>query len=733
MWVWAVREPQRHRLNRIIFLLCVVFAISILPSALASCTSDSGLCEMSEPLSPPVAAKKPQTLEIHGHKIEDPYHWLKDREHEDEEVLDYLEDENEYTEAKTAHLKKLQDELYHDMLKRIKETDSSVPYQYNGNFYYKRTEEGKQYPIYCRKKGSVDAPEEILLDQNEIAKDLHFCSLGVYDISPDQNILAYSIDDEGDEFHVLYFKDLRTGEIIESDTIEETEYSFEWANDNKTVFYTTMDDANRPDKVWKHVLGTDPEQDEVIFEEKDQRFNLGLSKTLDEKYIFLESSSQVTTEIWFLDANQPNGEFKLFAARKQNIEYEIDHQNGIWWIITNKDGAKNFKLMKVAVAEHDAKREDNWQEVSYRPQVKLDGMEAFKGHLALWEREHGYSQLTIMNTATGEFHRVELPEQSHVVGSGTNAQFDSTVIRFTYSSFSTPSQLWEYDMNTRERKLLKQEEVLGGYDPKDYESAREEAISHDGTKVPVSLVWKKGLNRMDGSNPMLLEAYGSYGVSSDPSFDSKVLCLLDRGFVYGVAHIRGGGEMGRQWYEDGKLLTKRNTFLDFIASARHLIEKKFTSPKRLAITGASAGGLLMGAVMNMAPELFGAIVAEVPFVDAINTMLDPTLPLTVGEYEEWGNPQDKEYYEYMLTYSPYENAKARAYPAMLFTAGLNDPRVAYWEPAKLVAKLRTIKTDENDLLLKTEMEEGHGGASGRYDFLKEIAFNYAFIIDHVGK
>jgi oligopeptidase B len=673
-------------------------------------------------LSPPIAKKHPHIHSLHEDERIDNYYWLRDRENP--EVIAYLEAENQYTEAMMKHTESLQSDLYKEMLSRIQETDLSVPSRKDNYYYYTRTEEGKDYSIYCRKEGSLEAPEEILLDQNKLAEEREYFALGVLSVSPNHKILAYSIDTTGAEKYTLYFLDLNTRKLY-SESIPETYYSFVWANDSQTVFYTKVDDTNRPYQLFRHVLDNAIENDALVYQESDEAYFLSVSKTSSDVYITLDLGSMVTSEIYFLDADRPTDSFQIFQPRSTGIEYSIEHHGDYFYITTN-EGAINFKLMKTPVNQI---AKENWQTViPHREEIFLLGVSAFIDHLIIYEREEGIPKLRIRKFSTEEEHYISFPEPVYSVGDGGNPEFNTNILRFSYTSLITPSSVFDYNLDSKERELKKETPVLGGYDRTQYVSERSYAIASDGISVPISLVYKKGIEKTK-NNPLLLTAYGSYGASSDVYFSSIRLSLLDRGVVYAIAHIRGGSEKGRQWYEDGKLLNKKNTFTDFICCAEHLIEEKWTSSQHLAISGGSAGGLLMGAVINMRPDLFKVAIADVPFVDVVTTILDPSLPLTVIEWEEWGNPKEKNYYDYMKSYSPYDNVEAKNYPNLLITAGLNDPRVAYWEPAKWTAKLRDLKTDNNLLLLKTNMDAGHGGASGRYEQIKEIAFEYAFLFD----
>lgn len=681
--------------------------------------------EKSATIQPPVAEKRPYTHSLHGNDRPDPYFWMRDRN--DPAVIAYLEAENDYTAAMMRPTEDLQKALYDEMLGRIQETDLSVPYRKDDYWYYSRTEEGKAYSIYCRKKGSLDAPEEILLDQNELAEGHEYFDLGIFSISPNHQILAYAVDTSGAERFTLYFLDLATRTLY-PETVSDVYYSFAWANDNRTVFYTQVDDAHRPYKLFRHTLDTPPEKDVLVYHETDDSYFLGVGKTRSNAYLMMSLGSKVTSEIHFLDANTPTGDFRPIQVRTHGVEYSVEHHSNNFYILTNED-AVNFKLMKTSVDQLDRA---HWETViPHREDVLLEGVSAFAQHLIVYEREAGIPQVRVQNLENGEEHQIEFPEPSYEVYESANPEFETTTLRFSYTSLLTPHSVFDYDLNTRNRELKKEQPVLGGYDKTEYVAERLMATAPDGTAVPISMVYRKGVTP-SGDNPLYLEGYGSYGMSYPVSFSSTRLTLLNRGVVVAIAHIRGGSEMGRNWYEHGKFLHKRNTFTDFIACAEHLIQQSWTSPNHLAIQGGSAGGLLMGAVVNMRPDLFKAVLAHVPFVDVVTTILDTSLPLSALEWEEWGNPNDPVYYDYMKSYSPYDNVKPQDYPAMLITAGLNDPRVAYWEPAKLTAKLRDVKTDANLLLLKTNMGAGHSGASGRYEHLKEIALDYAFLFQQWG-
>ena len=677
----------------------------------------------SPPVAPPIAKVVPVSTTLFGDTRTDPYAWLRDRN--DPDTLKYLEAENAYTKAMMKSTEELQSKLYAEMLGRIKQTDLTVPVKREEYFYYTRTEEGKQYGIYCRKKGSLESTEEVLLDGNILGEGQKYFRVGNFAVSPNHRLLAYSVDFEGDEMYTIRVMDLET-RVLLADEIPNTYYTLEWANDNRTFFYTTLDAAKRPHQVYRHTLGA--KDNPLIYHEPDERYTLALEKTSSRAYVLINIGSSLTSEVRYVSADRPYESFQIVLPRVQGVEYDLTHHpgqdNDSFYIRTNDD-ARTFRVVRTPVS--DSSR-PNWQDfLPRRDRITVESVHAFREYLAIEERDRGLSQIRIHHFLTGQDHTIEFPEPVYSADLGSNAEFDTKILRFHYTSLVTPACVFDYDMETRGHVLKKQQEVLGGYNPAQYQSERVYAKAADGTEVPISIVYKKGFHR-DGSEPLLLYGYGSYGISIDPTFSSDRLSLLDRGIVYAIAHIRGGGDLGKPWHEDGRLLVKMNTFTDFIASAEHLIAEKYTSPARLAIMGGSAGGLLMGAVANLRPDLFAVIVANVPFVDALNTELDATLPLTVGEWEEWGNPAEKQYYDYIKSYAPYENVAAKEYPKILVTAGLNDPRVSYWEPAKWVAKLRALKKNNGLLLLKTEMGSGHFGASGRYERWKEIAFNYAFIL-----
>jgi oligopeptidase B len=680
---------------------------------------------MNQNIAAPEAAVKPKELTIHGDTRMDSYYWLNERENP--EVTDYLTAENQYLDTMVAHAAGFREKLYNELVGRVKQTDMSVPYKDNGYFYITRYEEGQEYPIHSRRKDNMDAPEEIMLDVNQLAKGFDYYAVGGRSVSPDNRLLAYGEDTLSRRIYTLRFKDLTTGQLL-PDVIPNTGGSAVWAADNKTIFYTTKDETLRDYKIWKHRLGTPPSSDQLVYEEKDETFGAFVYKTKSKQYIVVGSYSTLSQEYQYLDASNPDGPLKMFQARRRGLEYGIDHYNDFWYVRTNKD-AKNFRLMKTPVT---ATSEENWKEViPHREDVLLEGMEIFKDYLVLSERKAGITQLRVIPNSGSE-HYIDFGEKAYVAYTSVNPEFDTDILRISYQSMTTPNTTYDYNMQSKEKTLLKQQEVLGGFNSADYRTERIMSRSRDGVEVPVSIVYHKD-TPLDGTSPCLLYGYGSYGASMDPSFSMARLSLLNRGFVYAIAHIRGGEEMGRQWYEDGKLLNKKNTFTDFIDAGKTLVDKKYSDPKKLFAMGGSAGGLLMGAVVNMAPEMWAGVIAAVPFVDVVTTMLDESIPLTTGEFDEWGNPKDKTYYDYIKSYSPYDNIEAKAYPPMLVTTGLHDSQVQYWEPAKWVAKLRTMKTDKNPLLLYTNMDAGHGGASGRFRAFKEIALEYSFLLDLAGK
>ena len=670
-----------------------------------------------------MAEKKTKTTNIHGTTLVDDYFWL--REKTNPAVLAHLQAEDAYTQTVMKPTEALQEKLYKEMLGHIKQTDTNVPYRSGNHFYYTRTEEGKQYPIFCRKKGSLEAPEEIVLDVNELAQGQKFMSIGLFIPSDDGNLLAYSTDNTGYRQYVVHVKDLRTGELL-PERIERVT-SLAWANDNKTFFYVTEDPVTkRSDKFFRHVLGTD--KMDLVYDEKDELFDIGVYRSRDKAVIFLQGFSKTSNESRYLRADDPNGTFKVIIPRTPEHEYDVDYRNNLFYIRTNK-GAKNFRVVTAPVNDPSEK---NWKEfVAHNPAVKIEAISLFADHAVLSEWEGGLQQLEVLNFKTNKRNRITFPEPVYAAEIGTNREYNTSVVRYNYESLVSPDSVFDYDMNTGKSTLLKQMEVPGGFDRKNYQSERVFATASDGTKIPMSMVYRKGV-KMDGSAPLLLYGYGSYGYSIPPTFSSSRLALLDRGVIFVIGHIRGGSELGEEWRQAGRMMNKMNTFTDFIACAEALIRNKYTSKDRLVIQGGSAGGLLVGAVSNMRPDLFKAVVSQVPFVDVLNTMLDASLPLTTSEYIEWGNPNEKAAFEYMKTYSPYDNIAKKDYPAMLVKVSLNDSQVPYWEGAKLVAKLRTMKTDHNPLLLKVNFGAGHGGASGRYDALRETAFDYAFMLWQMG-
>jgi oligopeptidase B len=673
---------------------------------------------------PPMAEKKPKITKIHGETLVDDYFWL--REKANPQVLEYLKAEDAYSEALMKTTEPLQEKLYKEMLSHIKQTDANVPYRQDGYFYYTRTEEGKQYPIFCRKKGSLSAAEEIVLDQNELAKGQKFMSVGAFSPSDDGNLLAFTTDNTGYRQYTLQIKNLKTGELY-PERIERVG-NVAWATDNKTILYVTEDDVTkRSDKFFRHVLGT--AKNDLIYEEKDELFDIFTGRSRDKEVIVLQAVSKTSSEVRWLPANNPNADLKIVVARQPEHEYDVDHRGGLFYIRTNK-GAKNFRIVTAPVADPSEK---NWKEfVAHRPAVKVEDISLFSDHAVLSEWENGLQQIEIVDFKTKKQHRVAFPEPVYAAGISNNREFNTKTLRYNYQSMVTPSSVFDYDLNTRQATLMKQNEVPGGFDKANYKAERVFATASDGTKVPMSMVYRLGV-KLDGSAPLLLYGYGSYGYSMSPTFSSSRLALLDRGVIYVIAHIRGGGELGEEWREQGRMMKKITTFTDFIACGEHLVKEKYTAKDRLVIQGGSAGGLLVGAVSNMRPDLFKAVIAQVPFVDVINTMLDASLPLTTSEFIEWGNPAEKPAYDYMKSYSPYDNIRKTNYPTMLVKVSYNDSQVPYWEGAKFVAKLRTMKTDNNPLLLKVNFGAGHGGASGRYDALKETAFDYAFMLWQMGK
>jgi oligopeptidase B len=682
----------------------------------------------STPLAPPVAKKIPKVTEINGRKLVDNYFWL--REKKNPEVKAYLEAENAYTDVVMKPTEPLQRKLYDEMLSRIKETDVDVPYKDGGYLYYSRTEAGKQYQIRCRRKGSLDAPEEVLLDINEMAKGQHFMAVAAYEVSDDGALLAYTTDNTGFRQYTLAVKDLRTGKIL-ADHAEKVG-SVVWANDNKTLFYTVEDPAKRQYRLYRHTLGSSGD-DPLVYEEKDERFNVQAGKTRSKAYILLISGSHTTAEVRYVPADRPTAEWKVMEPRKQDVEYYPDH-NGDFFYIRVNDTGRNFRLVKAPVSDP---RSQNWQEVvPQRANVMLDDTDFFKNYYVLYERENGLPQIqvTSLNTSlnNGQTKRIEFPEPAYAAFQYINREYDTSKLRYNYQSFITPQSVFEYDMASGSSTLLKQKEVPGGYDRNRYRVERIQAAASDGVKIPISVVHLKGA-KLDGTEPLYLYGYGSYGFPMDIFFNSNIFSMVDRGVVVAIAHIRGGGEMGKVWHDAGRMMNKKTTFTDFISCAEYLVANGYGSRDKLVIEGRSAGGLLMGAVLNMRPDLFHAAIVGVPFVDVINTMLDESLPLTVPEFEEWGNPKEKPAFDYMISYSPYDNIEDKPYPNILVKTSFNDSQVMYWEPAKYAAKMRATRTDHHLLILKTNLDPaGHGGASGRYDRLKEASFDYAFILMQMG-
>jgi oligopeptidase B len=681
--------------------------------------------------SHPLAPKKPHTITQHGQTRVDNYFWLRERDNP--QTMEYLRAEDDYLQEMTGHTQPLQAALFDEMKGRIKEDDTSAPEKVDDYYYYTRTERDRQYPLFCRKHKSLDAPEEILLDQNALAEGRAFCRVGAFQVSSDHSKLAYSVDEDGSEKCVLYIKDLTQNRLL-AEKIPNTSgdvydhAGVAWANDNQTLFYVTLDPSLRPDKLYRHHVGQDPANDQLLYHEADEQFFLFVSKSRSQAYIMAFSYAYASGEWRTLPADQPQADFTLFQPRLRGLEYFIEHHGEHFFVRTNLE-AQNFRLMKTPVG---ATGLENWREVvPHRADTLLEDVQAFENHLALYERRDGLRQIRLSDAdGVSRARYVQFPEPVYTYYQAGNPEFATGVLRFHYTSLVTPKSVIDFDMEKDDWQVVKQDEIPSGYDPALFTCERQFATAPDGTRVPISLLYKRGLQR-DGSNPTLLYGYGSYGMSVEPAFNANRLSLVERGFVFAIAHIRGGSEMGRAWYEDGKMLNKRNTFTDFIACAEHLIAEKYTSTPKLAIMGRSAGGLLVGAVLTMRPDLFGVAIADVPFVDVINTMSDPTIPLTTMEYDQWGNPDDREYFDYMMSYSPYDNLNAADYPHILLSAGLNDPRVAYWEPAKFIAKLRELKTNDSMLVLKTNFDAGHAGASGRYDYLKEAAFEFAFLIDRL--
>ncbi len=695
-----------------------IFAAILLFTAMTSAQTD---------MKPPVAKKEPKVLKIHGYEITDNYSWLRDRnDKKNPEIIKYLEAENAYTEAHMGPHKQFADDLYKEMLGRIKQTDKSVPYKFGDYWYFNKTEEGKQYPTYLRSKAKDGKDAEILLDQNEMAKGFKYFAVGDFAPSDDGNYLAFATDTTGYRQYTLGIKDLRTGQML-PDKVERVT-SVEWSNDGKYLFIGQEDPVSkRSDKVWRHTVGTD--KNDLVYEEKDVLFGVSVGRSRDRQMLFISSFAKTMRESRYLAANDPTGEWKLVSPRREGHEYTADYDNGEFYILTNKD-AENFKVVKAPATDPSEK---NWTDfIPHNPAVKVDDINFFKDYAVVSEVENGLEYLRVMDMKTRRAAaRIETPESVYTMAMSTNPEYDTPVIRYNYASMITPNSTYEFNFKTRKSDLIKQQEIPSGYDKSKYETLRVWAVARDGVKVPVSIVMKKG-TRLDGKSPMLLYAYGSYGFSMTPSFSTARLSLVDRGMIYAIAHIRGGSELGEHWRQEGRMFKKLNTFYDFVDSAKWLVANKYTSSDRLVIQGGSAGGLLMGGVTNMSPETFHAVIAQVPFVDVMNTMLDADLPLTTEEWIEWGNPNEKKAWDYMVKYSPYDNVKAQKYPNMLIEISLNDSQVPYWEGAKFAAKIRDMKTDDNVILLKTNMGAGHGGSSGRYDRLKEVAFDYAYALTQVG-
>ena len=680
---------------------------------------------MQNDITAPQAKVIPKSLKKHKETRIDNYFWLNDRENP--EVIDYLNQENAYYENMTSHTKALQESLYEEMKGRIKEDDSSVPYFYNGYYYITRFETGQDYPIFSRKKGSLSADEEIMFNCNEMAKGHAYFKLGGLSISPDNKFASFGLDLVGRRIYTIQIKNLETNEIL-ADKIENATGGSVWANDNKTIFYVRQDEVTlRSDKVFRHKINSDSAADVLVFDETDDTFNVSISKEKSRKYIVIGSGSTLTTEYRILNSDNPDGEFEVFQPRVRGLEYSISHYEDSFYILTNKDKATNFKLMKTPENKTAKKY---WVDlIPHREDVLLEDIEIFKNYLVVEERSNGLNHIRIMPWSGEPDYYLPFGSETYNAYTTTNIDFDTDVLRYSYQSLATPSSVIDFNMKTKTKEILKEQQVLGGkFDKENYIEERVWATARDGVKVPISMIYRKGLEK-NGKNPLLLYAYGSYGITMDAYFSSTRLSLLDRGFVYAIAHIRGGEDLGRQWYEDGKLLKKKNTFTDFIDCSKFVINEKFTSAEHLYAEGGSAGGLLMGVIVNEAPQLYNGVIAQVPFVDVITTMLDDSIPLTTGEYDEWGNPNNKKYYDYMLSYSPYDNVKAQKYPNMYVSTGLHDSQVQYWEPAKWVAKLRTMKTNDNLLFLDTNMDAGHGGASGRFEALKDLAKEFSFLLD----
>lgn len=702
-----------------------LLVISVASLIFAAACNTNETSEKTMSLTPPKADKIPKQLTIHDDVRIDNYYWLNQKD--EPEVIDYLERENDYYEKMTAHTKQLKEDLFEEMKSRIKEDDASVPYFYNGYYYITKFETGKDYPIYTRKKGSLEAAEEVLFNVNEMAKDYSYYNLRGINVSLDNKWAAFGVDTLSRRKYTLHIKNLETGEILPQ-TIELTTGSSTWANDNRTLFYTRKDEQTlRSNEIFRHTRGSDPAKDVLIFTEEDETFNTYVYKTKSDKYLVIGCSSTLTSEYHILDANAPMGTFKVFQARERGLEYGISHFGTDFYILTNKDDATNFKLMKTSEKKTS---QENWVDViPHRNDVLMEDIDIFKEYLVVSERSNGLNKIRIKRWDETADYYLPFDNETYTAYTTQNPEFDNKVLRYGYNSLTTPASVIDFNMETQEKTVMKEVEVLGDkFDKNNYASERVWATAEDGTKIPISLVYRKGMKK-DGKNPLLIYGYGSYGATIDPYFSSSRLSLLDRGFVFAIAHIRGSEYLGRQWYEDGKLLNKKNTFTDFIAASKYLIAEKYTSKDHLYASGGSAGGLLMGAVLNMAPEIYNGVIASVPFVDVLTTMLDDSIPLTTGEYDEWGNPNLAEYYHYIKSYSPYDNVAALEYPNIFVTTGYHDSQVQYWEPAKWVAKLREFKKGDNKIFFHTNMDAGHGGASGRFEALKEVAMDYAFLLD----
>ena len=705
------------------------YALPLVLAIFAGCSTTDDM------LQPPKAKKIEEKLSIHDDERIDNYFWMrlsdeqKNAETPDEQtqdVLDYLNAENDYLKEVMKHTETLQTSLYDEIVGRIKQDDSSVPVKVNGYVYYNRFEDGQDYPLYCRKKGSEQGEEEVMLNAPEMAKGTSYFAIGQQTVSEDNRLLAYSLDLVSRRQYTIHIKDLKTGKTLE-DKIENTTGGITWANDNKTIFYAKKDPITlRSFQIFRHTIGTDQSHDVLVYQEDDETFGCAVFKTKSRQYLMIVSYQTLSTEYRYLDANDPTGEWKVFQTRQRDLEYSVDHFQDNFFIVTN-DNAKNFRLMKTGLSNTS---KENWEEViPHRKDVLLEEIEIFRDHLVVSERKNGLTQLRVIQWNDWSEHYIEFNDPTYSAHTVANPEFETEFLRFSYTSLTTPNSVYDYNMRTKQRDLKKQQEVLGGkFSPDNYVSERIYATARDGVKVPISIVYKKGYKK-DGKQPLLLYGYGSYGATMDPYFSSVRLSLLDRGFAFAIAHIRGGQEMGREWYEDGKLLKKKNTFYDFIDCGKYLVENDFTSYDHLYAQGGSAGGLLMGAVINMEPQMWNGVIAQVPFVDVVSTMLDESIPLTTGEFDEWGNPKDKEYYDYIKSYSPYDNIEQKDYPNLLITTGYWDSQVQYWEPAKWIAKLRDLKTDNNRLIMHCNMEVGHGGASGRFERYKEVALEYAFLLD----